>query len=519
MQELDRIEHIEADVLTSYDPATGEALGAVPIAGPEQVAAAVARARAAFPTWRALGYTGRAKHLLAWRDEILASRDELATLYTRENGKPLGEAMLSILGCLEFLSYYAKQAARLLKDERIQDLNPLTRNRRTYATYEPKGVIAVISPWNFPLLLAMAEISAALAAGNTIVLKPSELTPLLGLKLAELAARAGLPAHVLEVVTGAGATGAALSVAAVDRICFTGSVATGLKVGQAAMAHGVPVTLELGGKDPALVLDDIDVEFTARGLVWGAFTNAGQVCASIERVYVDQAIAQPLIARIVERTNALVVGNGLDARTEVGPLISAAQLERIEAQVADAIAKGARVLTGGHRIAGAGYFYAPTVLIDVTPEMQVMQEETFGPLMPIVTVPSEAEMLRLANDSPFGLSATIWTRNLQRGEVLARQVQAGSVWVNNGLLSYGNPLMPRGGYKQSGIGKIGGRQGLLEMVNVKLIDIAGHRSLQLWWYPTWPRLYAFVSAGMDYLHGRTLKARLGGLWRFIENRR
>jgi succinate-semialdehyde dehydrogenase/glutarate-semialdehyde dehydrogenase len=296
-------------------------------------------------------------------------------------------------------------------------------------------------------------------------------------------------------------------------------VATGTKVGQAAMAHLVPVTLELGGKDPALVLPDADVGFTAHGLTWGAFTNAGQVCASVERVYVHERVAPALIEDVVSRAKALVVGNGLDPKTEVGPLINEAALARIEAQVADAVAKGAQVLCGGQRLPGPGLFYPPTVLVGVTPEMKVMQDETFGPLLPIVTVKDEAEMLAAANDSPFGLSATIWTRDLEAGKRLARRVQAGSVWINTGLASYGNPLTPRGGYKESGIGKIGGRQGLLEMVNAKLVDVAVHGRPKLWWYPTWPAMYGFVAAGIELMHGKTIGQRLTALGRFLKSRR
>ncbi|MDB5096847.1 MAG: Succinate-semialdehyde dehydrogenase [Cyanobacteria bacterium RYN_339] len=521
MQELDRTTPgaTELPTLTSFDPATGEVLGTVPIMGPEQVGAAVALAREAFPAWRDLGFEGRRRKLLALRDTLVRHKDDVARLYTRENGKPLAEAMTSVLACCDFLAYYAKHAAGLLADEPIHVSNPLQKNHETFLTYEAKGVVAVISPWNYPLLLAMAEISAALAAGNAVVLKPSELTPLLGVKLGELAREAGLPAGIFAVVTGDGRTGAALTAAPVDRVCFTGSVATGTKVGQAAMAHLVPVTLELGGKDPALVLPDADLDFAAQGLVWGAFTNAGQVCASVERAYVHQRIAEPLIAKVVERAKALVVGNGLDPKTEVGPLINQPALERIEAQVADAVAKGARVLTGGQRLPGPGTFYPPTVLVDVTPDMLVMQDETFGPLLPIISVPDEAAMLAAANDSPFGLSATIWTADLDAGKRLARQIQAGSVWINTGLASYGNPLTPRGGYKESGIGKIGGRHGLLEMVNAKLVDVAVHGKPKLWWYPTWPAMVDFVSAGVDVMHGSSIGQRLSGLGKFLKSRR
>lgn len=508
-----------AESLPSFDPATGEHLGTAPLAREAEVAASVARAREAFEPWRALGYAGRRRHLLAWRQALVEQADELARALTRENGKPLTEALQEVYSACEFLAYYAHHAERLLADEPIRIFNPLLRNRETLLTYEPRGVIAVISPWNYPVLLTMAELSGALATGNTVVLKPSEHTPLVTLALARTAASAGLPPGVLEVVTGDGRTGAALSAAEVDRVCFTGSVATGKVVARAAIDRLVPATLELGGKDPALVLEDADLDFTARGLVWGAFCNAGQACASVERVYVPRAIAAPLTAKILAHTARLVVGNGLDAATEVGPIISVAQLERIDAQVRDAVAHGARVLAGGQRLERPGQFYAPTVLADVTPAMAVMREETFGPVLPIQVVDSEAEMLRLANDSPFGLSATVWTRDLSRGKALARALRAGSVWINTGLASYGNPLTPRGGMKASGIGKIGGRLGLLEMVDAKLIDVADQGAAKAWWYPFWPNAYAFFRAGLTLLHDRRPRKRLAAAWQYLRSRR
>lgn len=516
MQELERV---EAATLTSYNPATGEALGHVPLMGPDEVRAAVAEARRAFPGWKALGFDGRRAHLLRYRDAIAEAKDELAELLTRENGKPLVDALQEVLIVCEFLAYYAQHAAGMLRDERVFIPNPVVANKETLVVYEPKGVVGVISPWNYPLHLTMAEVSGALAAGNTVVIKPSEHTPLLGVKLEELARQAGLPEGVVTVVTGDGTTGAALAHARVDRVCFTGSVATGKKVAKAAMDQLVPVTLELGGKDPALVLPDVDLDFTAQGLVWSAFTNAGQACASVERVYVHPLVAESLILKIVERTRALVVGNGLDPKTEVGPIINEQQLRRIDAQVQDAVAKGAQVLCGGHRLPGPGTFYAPTVLRDVTHDMLIMQEETFGPLLPILVVEDEEDMIRQANDSPFGLSATVWTEDLDKGRAIARQIQAGTVWVNTGLASYGLPYVPRGGYKESGIGKIGGHHGLMEMVNTKLIDINEHGKAKDWWFPIWPDAYAYFAAGIELLHGTQVGRRAEALLRFLRTRR
>ena len=516
MQELERDVTRPAQ-LTSYDPATGEALGSVPNLDVAAVGAAVAVAREAFPGWKALGHPGRARHLRAWRDAFVARKDDLARLLTRENGKPLAESLTEVLAACEFLAYYAKHSGRLLADRPIRVWNPLMASQRTFMAYEPKGVIAVISPWNYPVLLAMAELSAALAAGNTAVLKPSELTPLVGRMLGELAREAGLPPGVFQVVTGDGQTGAALTNAPVDRVCFTGSVATGKRVAIAAMERLVPTTLELGGKDPALVLPDVDLDFAARGVTWAGLVNAGQVCASTERVYVHEAIAEPFVGKLVARVEALRVGNGLDPGAEIGPIISDAQLALIEAQLADAVAKGATIRTGGRRLDVPGRFFAPTVLTGVTDQMRVLQDETFGPILPVMAVKDEAEMVARANDSPFGLSATVWTRDLARGERLGRALKAGSVWVNTGIASYGNPLTPRGGFKDSGIGKIGGEAGLMEMVDAKLVELQRHGHVPPWWYPTWPGAVSFFEAGIDLLHGPDLGTKAGALSKFLKH--
>jgi succinate-semialdehyde dehydrogenase/glutarate-semialdehyde dehydrogenase len=516
MKELERT-HVTS--LTSWNPATGEPLGTVPLMGPDEVSSAVDLARRAFPDWRRIGFEGRRHLLLRFRDELASAKDELAELITKENGKPLVDSVQEVLIACEFLAYYANHAEGMLKDERVFIPNPVVANKETLLAYEPKGVIGVISPWNYPLHLTMAEVSGALAAGNTAVVKPSEHTPLIGQKLEALAHRAGLPEGVLVVVTGDGTTGAALAAAKVDRVCFTGSVATGKKVAHAAMDRLVPVTLELGGKDPALVLPDVDLDFTAQGLVWGAFSNAGQACASVERVYVHPLVAESLLLKLVERTKALVVGNGLDPATEVGPIINEAQLERIDAQVRDAVEKGAKVLCGGHRLPGPGSFYAPTVLRDVTPDMLVMREETFGPLLPVVVAEDEEAMIAAANDSPFGLSASVWCEDTEKGKAIARRLKAGTVWVNTGLASYGLPYVPRGGVKESGIGKIGGHHGLMEMVDIKVIDLNEHGKRKDWWFPTWPDAYTYFGAGIELLHGTQLGRRAEAALRFLRTRR
>jgi len=506
------------DRLVSHDPATGAVLGEVAATPLEEVGAVLARVRFAQPAWQERGYHGRAIALMRWRDAIRDDRDGLALLLSRENGKPLAEAMAEVLSACDFLAYYASHAHRFLKDQSVQVWNPLLRNPRTYVTFVPKGVVGVVSPWNYPLLLAMASVSGALAAGNTVVHKPSELTPLVAARVGELARKAGLPEGVFTVIPGDGRVGAALVAGDVNHVCFTGSVATGRKVAVACAERFVSTSLELGGKDPALVLPDADLDFTAKGLVWGAFLNAGQTCASVERVYVDEAIAEPLTERIVRLTRTLSVGAGQDPATDVGPIINEGQLAKIDEQVRDAVQKGAKLLLGGHRLERPGQFYAPTVLTDVTPDMLLMREETFGPVLPIVRVSGGSqELVRAANDSPFALSATVWGRDMARAEDVARQVEAGVVWINTGIASYGVPATQRGGMKESGVGRVGGQLGLLEYVESKLIDANPSGRERFYWYPSWPGATAFISSAIETLHGASVGDRLRGAMGLLRN--
>ena len=502
--------------IRSFDPGTGEFLGEVPRCGPEHALAAVAAARSALPAWRDLGYEGRGKALLRLRDKLRDDHRGIAELLSRENGKPLPDALTEVLSACEFLAYYAKHAGDFLKDRPIQVPNPILRNAKTFLAYQPKGVVGVITPWNYPLLLSMSSIAAALAAGNTVVHKPSEWTPLLAERLDRLAQEV-LPEGVLGLLTGDGSTGAALLETALDHVCFTGSVATGIVVARRAAEKLITVTLELGGKDPAVVMPDADLDFTARGVVWAAFSNAGQACASIERLYVPRSLMVGLSERILRRVEALSVGHGLEPGVEVGPIISEQQLAKIDAQVQDAIAKGATVLMGGHRLTREGTYYAPTVITDVTPAMTLMQEETFGPVLPLIPVDTVEEAIRLANDSPFGLNASVWGRDLQAAEEVARQLEAGTVWVNTGLDTYGVPQTPRGGFKLGGIGKVGGEAGLLELVESKLIDVNRSGRARPFWYPAGRGLVDFFTGSLMTLHGGSLRARVQGAMTLLRN--
>ncbi|HYO64339.1 MAG TPA: aldehyde dehydrogenase family protein [Pyrinomonadaceae bacterium] len=479
--------------VVSYDPATGGEVGRAPLRSAEEVRAAVARARRAQPGWAALTYAERGRVILRARALVLAEMEEIAELISRESGKPVAEAFaMELVPTLDLMRYFARETARLLKPERLDIGQYALLGRSSRVVYKPLGVVAVISPWNFPWAIPLGEVVMALAAGNAVVLKPSELTPLVGLKIGDVFRRAGLPEGLLEVVTGDGSTGAALVEAGADKIMFTGSVATGRRVAEAAGRNLTPVELELGGKDPMLVFEDADLEAAARAAVWGAFANSGQACASVERCYVQERVAPAFTARVVELTRALKQDAGTRDGADVGAMSSAQQLRTVEEHVRQAVNGGARVLAGGARprdLGGAagGFFHEPTVLDRVDHSMSVMREETFGPVLPLMTFKTEDEAVRLANDSVFGLTASVWTRDVGRGRRVAAALEAGTVMVNEVLYTHGIAQAPWGGVKQSGMGRTHGRLGLLEMVTPQHVHVNRlTRPFDLWWFPYTP---------------------------------
>jgi succinate-semialdehyde dehydrogenase/glutarate-semialdehyde dehydrogenase len=439
-------------------PATGQPIGDSQVTTADEVRAAVARARKAQPAWEALGFKGRAAVFQRALDILLRKQEEMMDVIIRETGRSRFETiMMEIFPACDSLSYYAKHAERLLRDRKVG--MHLLRTKKLLVSYRPLGVIGIITPWNGPFILSLNPSVQALMAGNAVVLKPSEVTPFSGRLVGELLREAGIPEDVFTVVEGDGETGAALLDAGVDKISFTGSVRTGRKVGEACGRNLIPCTLELGGKDPMVVCADADVTRAAGGAVFGAFMNAGQFCCSTERVYVVDSIADEFTRQVVEKTRALKLGK--DGDFDIGPMIWPRQLETIERHVADAIAKGARVLTGGRRATEVGdLFYEPTVLVDVTHDMAIMREETFGPILPIFRVPDEQEALRLANDTVYGLAANVWTRDDAKGVRLAKQLCAGSVTINETAIAYGAVEAPFGGRRTSGVGQVNGEAGL-----------------------------------------------------------
>jgi acyl-CoA reductase-like NAD-dependent aldehyde dehydrogenase len=466
------------------DPRTGEVIARLPEHGPAEVAQAVARAREAFHSWGQLAFDQRLEHLLAVRDLLLDRAEQVVDTICRETGKVRAEAVSTeLLATCELIDFYKRHGAKALRPEKVPagTMAPFKRARRVY---EPMGVIGVISPWNYPFTLAMTPVVSALLAGNTVVLKPSEVTPLVGLEIGKLFAEAGTHTDIVQVVTGGGATGDALVRSGVQKVAFTGSVRTGKLVMQAAAETLTPVLLELGGKDPMVVCDDADLERAANGAVWGAFMNAGQTCMAVERVYVHEAVHDRFVDLVVEKTRK--VRQGVATTDDIGSMSFEPQVEIVERHVNDALAKGARALTGGRRVPGRqGLWFEPTVLVDVDHTMDVMRDETFGPVLPIMRVRDDDEALRLANDSPYGLSSSVWSADPERGEHIAAALQAGNVCVNDCLVNYAIAGLPFGGVKESGIGRVHGVEGLRAFSNVKSVlsnRVSPRREIQ--WYPT-----------------------------------
>jgi acyl-CoA reductase-like NAD-dependent aldehyde dehydrogenase len=468
-----------------YNPATTSEIGRAPLTMPEEVARAVGRAREAQSSWSARSFHERGSVIMEARKIILNELDEIASLVSRETGKPAAEAIsMELAPGLDLMQHFARKSATLLRPRRISVGLYWTMGRSSYEIYKPLGVVGIISPWNFPWATPLDEVVMALMAGNSVVLKPSELTPLTALKIHEVLSRAGLPENVLQVVTGDGSTGAALVASGVDKIMFTGSVATGRRVAEAAAKYLIPVVLELGGKDPMIVLEDANVVNAARATVWGAFANCGQSCSSVERCYVHESIAEQFIAEVVRETKRLRQATGPDSSTDLGPMSSERQLSVVERHVNQAINNGAVALTGGERLRDvAGAFYPPTILTNVTHEMDVMREETFGPVLPIMTFRTDDEAVRLANDSDFGLTASVWTNNIGRGQQLARQIDAGTVTINEVLYTHAIAQTPWGGMKQSGLGRTHGQAGLFELVRPQHVHVNRLPFIpDLWWF-------------------------------------
>lgn len=476
---------LSSDSIIVRNPATLEKITELPVTSAAEVRQAVERARKAHVVWSQTDMAERSRLFYRLRNLLLEDGESLADIMTAETGRPRAEVYGGeIFYLCDAIGAWAKKAGQFLRPERIRPHFPLLKGKKVISSYAPRGVIGIISPWNFPLIMTLGEALPALMAGNAVVIKPSELTPLSADFAAQIAAKAGFPQNLLQVVHGYGATGEAL-VDCVDMIAFTGSVATGKKVMRRAAERLIPVSLELGGKDPMIVLKDADLERAAGACVWGALMNSGQICTSIERVYVEAPVFQPFVEKVIDRVRAIRQGPS-ENEVDIGCMTSEKQLENVAAQVDEAVLRGAKALIGGRRNPNlAGYYYEPTVLIDVDHSMRVMNEETFGPIIPLVKVGDADEALRLANDSRYGLSGSVFTRNRAMAQRLADEMQSGSVCINDTLVAFIVPDAPMGGRKDSGFGYRHGAEGIRKFCQQKTIvtDRFGLKE-EFPWYPS-----------------------------------
>jgi acyl-CoA reductase-like NAD-dependent aldehyde dehydrogenase len=479
------------------NPATGETIAELRAATKQEVVEAVDRARKAQATWQETGFAERAKLFRRFRDLVIDHKEKVTDVLTSESGKPRSEVFaIELFYLCDVIGFWAKRGPGFLKPEKLRP--HLFKAKKVVSTYGPHGVVGVISPWNFPLALSIGEALPALMAGNAVVIKPSELTPLSAQFGVELARQAGFPENLLQVVLGYGETGEHLA-DEVDMISFTGSVQTGKKIMRRAAERLIPVSLELGGKDPMIVLRDADLERAANGCVWGALMNSGQVCTSIERVYVEAQVYDSFVAKVVEKVKAL--RQGLPAeQVDLGSMTSSEQLAKVESQIAAALKQGARVLTGGGRSGVKGLYLQPTVLVDVTHEMEIMKEETFGPVIPIMKVRDLDEAVRLANDSRYGLSGSVFSGDKNVASKAAEKIEAGAVCINDCLINYVIPEAPMGGIKQSGLGKRHGVEGIRKYCRQKSIvtDRLGLKS-EMAWFPMSERKAGLFSRGLNLL--------------------
>ena len=502
---------IPVDTLPSINPATGEVLSHFERTPASLLAEIVSRARVAQGAWAKLPIRDRCAKLRGLRERIMVSRNELADAVVRESGKPRVEALFAdIFVALDSAEYWSRNTVSALRTQRVPHHSIAAKAKRGYLAYDPLGVIAIISSWNYPLAIPLSQIIPAVAAGNAVVCKTSDFTPQCGALIEKLFIDAGFPGNLVTVVQGGGEVGQALIDASPDKVLFTGSVATGRRVAEACAKKLIPSVLELGGKDAMIVLADADLEVASSAAVWGSYTNCGQVCLSVERLFVEQILAEKFTALCVEKTKKLRLGSGSDRETDVGPLIRPQHVQRMSDLVHDAVSRGAKVLCGGNSRPDLGpNFFEPTVIAGVDSSMKLFQEETFGPILAIQVVKDSKEAISRANDSPFALAASIWTKSKSRGMAMAAEMRAGAVMVNDAISYFGIAEAPHGGCGASGWGRTHGKEGLLEMVRMKYIDV-DHlpRREKPWWYRYGVDLEHAADAFLQFEFSRGIGAKL-----------
>lgn len=490
--------------LESFNPATGELVGTVETITPAKVQGVVDDVAEVQPFWAALSLEDRARYMRRAIDVLIAELDEIAELLTSEQGKPRVESYtMELLPTVDSLKWIADNGPQILSDEKLS-MPMFLKSKSAKFTYEPIGVVGVIAPWNYPWSIPFGEVAIALMCGNGVVLKPASLTPVIGERIRQTFEKAGLPEGLIRTVHGGGRIGDALAKSTAGKIFFTGSVEVGRKVGVECAKRMKGSVLELGGKDPQIVCVDADLANAISGAVWGGFANAGQTCSGIERVYVVDEVADRFLEGVVRETQRLTVGDPREWTTEIGPMVSDEQAAIVTDLINDAVKNGAKKLTGGPtKVKGMkGSFIAPVVLTDVTHDMRIMNEEIFGPVLPVMRVRSEEEALSLANDSQFGLGASVWTKDRAKGERMAHQIESGMVWVNDHSFSHGACQCAWGGVKDSGLGRTHSKFGFYECVNIKQLAWEPGWTRDMWWQPYDRKLADALRSSAKLLYSR-----------------
>jgi succinate-semialdehyde dehydrogenase/glutarate-semialdehyde dehydrogenase len=485
------------------NPATLTKIGELPLYTSEMVEEKILLAKQAQIVWSAKSLRERARELVLFRKFLANNKEEMISCICNETGKTKMDALLEIFTTLESIDYISKKGVKFLANEKRSSGRMV--HKSCYVNYHPHGVVGVISPWNYPLILSVTPIMNALMAGNTVVIKPSEITPYTTLKTLEFFQRAGLTNGILQVVTGKEIVGAALvNSPNTNMICFTGSTSVGRIIGEACGRMLKPVILELGGKDPMIVCKDADLRRAVRGALWGGFANAGQTCISVERVYVEKAIYNEFISLLKEEYVNIKQGSK-EEFPSIGSMTVPRQVEIVESHYHNAKLKGAFFVAGGKRLVSEkGLYHEPTIVIGVTHEMKIMREETFGPEISVMAFNTEDEAISLANDSEYGLCASVWTNDSEKAKRISKKIQSGSVCINDVLANYMISDLPFGGFKKSGLGRVHGPEGLRAYAQVQAIS--SNRwfwrfSDELWWFPYSKKIYGYVSNAVKFLFG------------------
>ncbi len=482
--------------IEAVDPATGEKVRSFEVATDLQVEKAFSKSRGAFDCWKDLSIDKRCEYLERLRKIIVERKDELVETIRLDTGKPDVEALMSdVFATLSMIRYYEENAENILETEKRKTPSEYPKNS-SYVDYIPMGVVAVISPWNYPFQLSVVPSITALVAGNTVILKPSEITPITGEKIMELFSKAGFPEGVFQVLQGGGRVGQQMIEEKPDKIFFTGGVETGKKVMENASKYLIPVELELGGNDAMIVFEEADLERAVKGAVYGSLANAGQLCVSIERIYVQNSIEEEFTRELIEEVKKIDIGTGRDV--EMGPMILEKQIETVKDHVNDALEKGADLLT---EIKKEGSFLHPIILNNVSHDMKMIKEETFGPTIPIVPFESEDEAVELANATSYGLNASVWTDDISKAKEIVSRLETGNCYINDVVKNIGSPHLPFGGVKNSGIGRYHGPEGLKSFTETRSVMINKNKGTELNWFPYDNDLYVDIGDLIEAKHG------------------